>query len=287
MTDITEATPRDFEALRSLIIERKGDLPKRLAQVAAHTLDNPDEIAFGTAASIAASAGVQPSTLVRFAQQLGFEGFSDLQQVFRERLKARYSSYEERLATLASGAPASSRSQSIFDGFMAAAIRSIETVSHHIDLDRLERAITLLAEAETIYLIASRRSFPISSYMAYAFGKMRIRTQLVGSPLGIDPEILAFAGSRDAAVTISFAPYAPATTANARLLTERGVPTVAITDSALSPLAGSATEWFEVSEADHAGFRSLSATMAFAMALTVGVMEHRRNQRPAGGREAG
>ena len=55
------------------------------------------------------------------------------------------------------------------------------------------------------------------------------------------------------------------------------MPIVAITDSAFSPLAQFAKVWFEVAEADFAGFRSLSATMALAMALTVGVGEKRRD----------
>ena len=59
-------------------------------------------------------------------------------------------------------------------------------------------------------------------------------------------------------------------------MSERGIAVVGLTDSALSPLAGSAAVWFELVEADHAGFRSLSASMAFAMALTVGVAERRR-----------
>lgn len=268
--------PREFEALRASILERRANMPKRLAQIAAHMLDHPDEIAFGTAASIAAAAGVQPSTLVRFAQHIGFDGFSDLQTVFQDRLKARYASYEERLASLREGAPPGAGSQGIFDGFMAAASRSIEELSHTIDLEDLERSIALLAAAETIYLIASRRSFPITSYMAYAFGKMRVRSQLIGSPAGIDPEMLAFATPRDAAVTISFSPYASSTAEHARLLASMHVPSIAITDSALSPLAQTASIWFEISEADFAGFRSLSATMAFAMALTVGVLEKRQ-----------
>src|SRR5690606_36325963 len=86
--------PRDFDSLRSVIIERKTAMPKRLAQVAAYALDNPDEMAFGTAASIAAAADVQPSTLVRLAHHLGYEGFSDLQNVFRARLRDCTLSYE-------------------------------------------------------------------------------------------------------------------------------------------------------------------------------------------------
>src|SRR5262249_2743768 len=93
-------SPRDFETLRALIVERREVLPKRLAQVAVYALDNPDEIAFGTAASVAGSAAVQPSTLVRFAQAFGYQGFSELQEVFRSRLRERVPSYDERLARM-------------------------------------------------------------------------------------------------------------------------------------------------------------------------------------------
>ena len=87
--DAEKPLPNDFEALRAAILVQRDTLPRRIAQAAAFALDNPDEIAFGTAASIAASAGVQPSTLIRFAQHLGFDGFTSMQTVFRERLRAR------------------------------------------------------------------------------------------------------------------------------------------------------------------------------------------------------
>jgi DNA-binding MurR/RpiR family transcriptional regulator len=267
--------PRDFESLRAMIITRGQSLPKRLAQVAAHTLDNPDEIAFGTAASIAAAADVQPSTLVRFAQNFGFEGFSDLQRVFRDRLKERTSSYEERLTALRAGAGAGSHEGAILDGFLDAARRSLDKLSHAIDAEKMERAVAILAGARTIHLIARRRSYPISTYMAYAFGKLGVPCALVGSPVGIDAEMLASADEGDAAIAVSFSPYASETADYARSLAARGMPVIAVTDSAFSPLAGCATEWFEVAEADFAGFRSLSATMALAMALTVGVAERR------------
>jgi DNA-binding MurR/RpiR family transcriptional regulator len=96
ITDI----PRDFIALKNLIEARAQALPKRLGQVAEYALQHPDEMAFGTVASIADEALVQPSTLVRFAQSLGFQGFSELQEVFRSRLRERVLSYEERLAHL-------------------------------------------------------------------------------------------------------------------------------------------------------------------------------------------
>ena len=267
--------PQDFDSLRQVILERRGELPKRLTQVAAYALDHPDEIAFGTAASIALSAQVQPSTLVRFAQHFGFDGFSGLQLLFRARLRERTSSYEERLKTLENGA-APAESTTIFNGFVAAGHRSLDALSTAVDPAALERAVTILAAADTIYLIAKRRSYPITSYMAYAFGKLRVKCQLVGTSAGIDDDILAMATPRDAVFAISFAPYASESAAQARAMATREIPVVSLTDSAFSPLADCSREWFEVVEADHAGFRSLSASMAFAMALTVGIAEKRR-----------
>lgn len=269
--------PRDFDALRSLILERRDLLPKRLAQIAAYALGNPDEIAFGTAASIAQTAGVQPSTLIRFAQHLGFDGFTSLQSVFRERLRERQVSYEERLVALQGDTHGLSKNRVILNGFLAAASQSVETISRQVEDNVLDGAVDVLARAETIYLLARRRSYPITAYMAYAFGKLKIRNQLIESTAGIDPEILSFAGPEDAAIAISFSPYASATIDHAAALAARNVPVIAITDSAFSPLAQSAKLWFEAAEGDFSGFRSLSGTMALAMALTVSVAEKRRN----------
>jgi DNA-binding MurR/RpiR family transcriptional regulator len=274
--EIRQQPPQDFEALRAAILERRAELPKRLTQVAAFALDHPDEIAFGTAASIAALAKVQPSTLVRFAQHFGFDGFSGLQLLFRARLRDRNASYEERLTILDQDGAALAESATILNGFMAAAHRSIDAIGAAVDPDTLERAVTLLADADTIYLIAKRRAYPITSYMAYAFGKLRVKCQLVGTSAGIDDDILAMATPRDAAFAVSFAPYASESAAQAHAMAARGIPVVSLTDSAFSPLAECSREWFEVVEADHAGFRSLSASMAFAMALTVSVAEKRR-----------
>jgi len=268
--------PRDFDALRAAVASRKDTLPKRLIQVADYALQHPDEIAFGTAASIAGAAGVQPSTLVRFAHQFGFAGFSDMQSIFRERLKNRTVSYQERIVALR-GAASGSPELAILNGFLEAATQSISKLPQRLDLKQFRAASKLLASAETIYLIARRRSFPLTSYMAYGFGKMGIKAQLVGSPAGIEDEVVAYATPRDAAIAISFHPYAPETVRYAKAINSLGAPVVAITDSAFSAVAEYAVHWFEIAEDDFAGFRSLSASMAFCMALTVAVADARKN----------
>jgi DNA-binding MurR/RpiR family transcriptional regulator len=113
--------------------------------------------------------------------------------------------------------------------------------------------------------------------MDYAFAKLGVRTHMVSTPNGTDPEIAALARKSDAAVSVSFDPYSNETVALSRAFADAGVPLVAITDSSFSPLAECASEWLQVSEADHAGFRSLSASMALCMALTVAVASRRQN----------
>ncbi|MEK1872445.1 MAG: MurR/RpiR family transcriptional regulator [Rhizobium altiplani] len=269
--------PRDFESLRSIIIERKTNMPKRLAQVAAFALGNPDEIAFGTTASIAAASDVQPSTLVRLAHHLGYEGFSDLQSIFRERLRDRTLTYEERLVTLEQ-ASGEDEDANLLSGFISAASQSVNRLAATVQTDTFTKAVDILAAAETIYLIAKRRSYPLTAHMTYAFSKLNIRHQIVASPNGVDPEMVQFATAKDAAIAASFSPYAADSLSQAEALADRGVPVVAITDSAFSPLAARATCWFEVAEADFAGFRSLSASMALTMAIPVAIAERRRKR---------
>ena len=267
--------PRDYTGLRARIIARRDELPKRLAQVASFAVEHPDEIAFGTAASIAAKADVQPSTLIRFSQALGYGGFSELQAVFRQHLRERIPDYETRLRAL-SGTGSASKLALLFNSFCDAAERSVAALRTNLDAGLLDAAVDVLANARTIYLIGLRRSFPVVSYMAYAFGKLGVRHVLIDSVGGMAAEMASFADRDDAVFAISFTPYASETIALATQAAHRGVPIVAATDSPFSPLALRAGIWLEVVEADVEGFRSLSASFALVTTLTVAVAERRR-----------
>jgi DNA-binding MurR/RpiR family transcriptional regulator len=280
MTDAA-LLPRDFNGLKALIAERGEQLPKRLSQVAVYAIEHPDEIAFGTAASIAEQADVQPSTLVRFAQALGYQGFSELQEVFRSRLRDRILNYEERLEHLRRHALVASKPTVLLDGFADAALKSLNDVKNKIDSLQLELLVDTLAHARTIYLIGLRRSFPITAYMAYALGKLGVRHTLVSALGGLAADEIALATFHDAVFAVSFTPYASETVSLASHATGRGVPLAAITDSPLSPLARHAKVWLEVNDASFEGFRPLAATMALAMTISVAVAEKRRGTGPA------
>lgn len=256
----------DYEKLRDKIIAERPGMSKKLAQVAEFTVSHPDEIALGTVGSIARQAGVQPSTLVRFAQALGFQGFSELQVVYRRKLQQRWPDYQDRLNALRSAAKDDPGSD-LLTGFSETAIRSILRMRETCDGASMRAAAQTISGADTIYLLGNRRAFPAASYLAYLFGKLDMRQRLLTNTAHMGASELSGASSRDTLIAISFTPYTPATVEIATAAAEMGVPVISITDSMFSPLAHVARIWLEVVEEDYAGFRSLGATFCLSMAL--------------------
>ena len=276
---MTESTtiepPQSFEALKQRLIEVEPHLPKRLRQAAVYALEHPDEFALGTASAIASNADIQASTLVRLAQTLGFDGFSNLQEVFRSRLRNRWPDYSERLKALHESARDSGDPSNLLMGFADAAAASIERLRRAVQRDDLERAADILARAKTIFCLGQRRSFGVAHYLTYALSQLGLSASLIDNVGGLGLEQLARARAQDALIAISFAPYAPFTVDLARRARRDGTPIVVVTDSALSPLAGLADVRFEIVESDFGSFRSLAATFCLAMTLAVAVAERR------------
>jgi DNA-binding MurR/RpiR family transcriptional regulator len=267
--------PESFDAFQRRLIEIEPRLPKRLRQAAAYALEHPDEFALGTASTLARNAEVQASTLVRFAQTLGFAGFSELQALFRSRLRNRWPDYSERLRALQQNARDSRDPIDLLFGFADSAAASIARLRDGAQRSELDQAVSLLAGARTIHCLGQRRSFCVAHYLTYALSQLGVPASLIDNVGGLGPEELAQAGAGDALIAVSFSPYAPFTVDLAKRARRAGVPIVVITDSALSPLAGLADVRFEIVESDFGSFRSLSATFCLAMTLAVAVGEKR------------
>ncbi|GAN80855.1 MurR/RpiR family transcriptional regulator [Acidocella aminolytica] len=268
--------PSSFASLRDLLIERQANLPKRLAQVAKFTLDRPDEMALGTIAELAAAAGVQPSALVRFAQTFGYSGFSELQQVLRARLRERWPDYQERLAKVQDETGQGADSTPVLTRLIEISVHSLTRLTSSVTPAAFDHAVTTLAGARMIYLLAQRRAFPVSAYLSYMFGNLGMPHLLLDNVGGMIDVQASSAGPQDALLAITFTPYAPATVQIATKAADRGVPIVAITDSAFSPIASVSQAWLEVVEADLGAFRTLSGTMGLAMSLAIATAERRR-----------
>ena len=264
--------PGSFEELRTEISARHAELSRRLQQIAEFALANPNDMALETVASIATRAGVQPSTMVRFAKTLGFEGFSDMQRVFRTRLVDRVPTYTERLKALAEEPPTLSEqgdAMAVLDHFIASGTHALDHLRQEVRREDFERIIELLVQAEHIYIMGQRRAFPVASYFAYTLSHLGLRMTLIDGVGGLTQQQARGLGLRDLLMAISFKPYAPETVAIAREAASRGVPVISVTDGPLSPLVPLSTVAMEVEDAAVKGFRSLTATMCLAVALVV------------------
>jgi DNA-binding MurR/RpiR family transcriptional regulator len=276
MTEKTHSA-QSFEALKLRLQEEYANLPKRLKQAADFVMAHPDDVALGTVAEIAASAEVQPSTLVRLAQTLGYGGYSEMQQFFRARLKESWPDYQARLEALKALGP-EEHSGLHLSGVADAAVTSIARLRVTIDPAKLEQAVDILTKADTIFVVGARRVFPVTTYLAYALAKMGVRCALVDHIGQMGGEQIACARPGDAVLAVSFTPYAQSTIDLSAAAARSGVPVVAITDSVFSPLVTNAKLWLEVAESDYGAFRSLSATMSLVMAIAISIGERREGK---------
>jgi DNA-binding MurR/RpiR family transcriptional regulator len=270
---------RDLKAMSSMIAAKRDELPKRLVQVADFCMAHPQEVAFGTVVEIAKHAQVQPSTLVRFAHALGYAGFTDMQDVFRSHARKRWPDYPQRMESVRSADEGHRDPMALLKSFARASVESLEQVGYSINAASLKQAVDILARSQIIYLLAARRSFPVTSYLGYAMRRLKVRCELVDQIAGLAPEQIALLSERDVLLIVSFAPYAESTRQLTEAAQKGGVPIVAITDSPFSPLVQAAACWLEISEADFGGFRSLAGTFALAMTLAVAVARQREDRK--------
>ena len=238
-----------------------------MRQCADYLAARSDRIAVSTVAALAAGAGVPPSALMRFCQVLGFAGFSDMQRLFRDAYAAGPPDYARRLRNLqdnGTGSPAA-----LLAEFIEAGRTSLALLANSTDDVAMTQAVALLAAADTLHLVGLRRAFPVASYLAYVFDQMAVPAMLHDGVGALDHRFALRRG--DALLAISFAPYSEETLMLAQQARVRGLPVVALTDRGAGPLAQLADAVLTVEEVDFGAFRSLSATIALAIALAVAV----------------
>ena len=275
--------PQTYDELRAEISGEHGSLSKRLRQIAEFALANPNDMALATVSEIAERANVQPSTLIRFAKAFGYDGFTAMQRVFRQRLTDQQPSYSERIkAVHRRGAGAPVTPASMLDSFTEASIQALRHLREETRADLLNNAVAVLARANAVHVVGQRRAFPVAAYLAYGMNHLGRRAFLVDSVGGMSAEQGSAVHKGDALVAVSFSPYSPETLAVTEAAVKAGASVLAITDGPLSPLAPLAEICLEVEEAEVLSFRSLSACMCLALTLVVS-LGHRLENSPKGG----
>jgi DNA-binding MurR/RpiR family transcriptional regulator len=258
-----------FDAFRARLRSGYENLSPHLQRLARVALENPNAIALDTVTSIAERAGVQPSTVVRFAKEFGYSGFSALQKVFRLRLiegapSLRQKGYRDRKRL---GKTAITDPAALLSEFADVSTSSLARLKAHTPAEHLRQALTMLTEADHIYVIGQRRAFPIASYFAYGLSRLELRCTFLDFVGGMVPQQAATMRDTDLLFAVAFAEYTPAVVEVVQDVHLRGVPVLAVTDVPSSPLARYSGLSFLVDDDDTHQFRPIAGAICLVQSL--------------------
>ncbi|AQW61295.1 MurR/RpiR family transcriptional regulator [Vibrio owensii] len=271
--DVEVKAPADLDTLKELIAKRYDSLSGRLQQVADFVTDQPMLVAVETMATIAKQANVPLSTLSRFSNAMGFDGFTSMQVLFRDQYLNRPRDYKERVrkAREMEDVPHDSP-QAIFQDFGHANIEALEQLQMSVSPQKLERAVALMDGAETIYIQGTRRAYPVAFYLWYALMKSDKSVVLLDDHGGMLSPLTRRMNDKDVLFAITFNPYAEETSQLIDDACKKNVPIVCITDNQMTPHGSKMDVCFEVQEGELMGFRSLSSSMYLAQAIAVSLI---------------
>lgn len=259
-----------YEELKELMARTYPDMSKQLQRIARFAMEQPHEMALGTVATVAEATEVQPSAMIRFANALGYGGFSEMQQVFRGHLLERSDTYRERIEQMRRKQGGGVRAKTnVLHQLVGESVAELSHLEEHVSQADLKAAVKLLAAAPRIHVLAQRRAFPVAGYLAYALSQLELRTHLLDGTGGMLRESLRSIARGDVLIVASFRNYSPEVIEAAATAAHAGAAVIAITDGPLSPLKASARVCLELADDSSKPFRSLVAPLCLAQALVV------------------
>lgn len=278
------AAPASYDSLRHEIHEAYDALSPHLQRIAQHALDDPNAFALETVATLAGRYEVQPSTLVRFAKEFRYAGFSAMQKVFRLRLIEGAPVYRERIYTHREGLRSAAAGNPIefLHEFCDASMLCLDRLKETVDAGAFASALQMLKQADNVFVIGQRRAFPIAAYLAYGLIRLEMRCHLLDFVGGMVPQQAATMRHSDLLVAVSFAEYTPAVVEVVRDASIRGIPTLTLTDTPSSPLARHADVYFTVDDADVHRFRPIAGSISLVQSLIIALSYFREAQVAAG-----
>jgi DNA-binding MurR/RpiR family transcriptional regulator len=262
------------QTLSAYIRARFDDFSRSQKDVAQYIVDHLDEVAFQTAEELARRANTSSSTVVRFSQALGFEGFPELQTSAREEFRRRVAAGEAHGLNgngATSAAPLFSLDQSDFETAVAADHVNVEETARRISRREVEAAIDAISQARRVLIAGTDQMAFFASYLRHLLMLLDLQAELVASP---SQEALSRLGRIDAdtlVVGLSAGRPHPLVVRAMKLARHRHATTVAVTDATLSEVAKLAQIRLYYSSNSPAYVRSHTALLSMIQALAYGV----------------
>ena len=251
----------------ALIQENMNTFSKGQKRIAAFILDSYDKAAFMTASRLGKKVGVSESTVVRFAAELGYDGYPDMQKSLQKMIRNRLTSVQRIEVT-------NDRigDQDLVSMVLQSDMEKIRLTLEELDRSAFDNAVKAIVSAKRIYIIGVRSSAAIASFLGFYFNL--IFDNVVNVTAGTASEMfehLLRVGEDDVVIGVSFPRYSSRTVQAMSFARDRKATTVAITDSEASPLAPICTYTLKA-RSDMASFGdSLVAPLSLVNALLVAV----------------
>lgn len=256
--------------------ESKVDLLQRISNemsnmskghrlIASYIIEHYDKAAYMTAAKLGVQVGISESTVVRFADELGFDGYPDLQHSLQEIVRNKLTSLQRiEITTDRIG------NSDILDKVVCSDIEKIRHTLEKINHEHFNNAIDAIVNAENIYIVGMRSSSSLASFMYFYFNLIFDNVKCISNSGGSEVfEQIMRISSKDVMIGISFPRYSKRSINAIQYAKSRNAHIVAITDSNISPIAELADSLL-LAESDMASFvDSLVAPLSIINAIIV------------------
>lgn len=242
--------------------------------IASYIIEHYDKAAFMTASRLGSTVGVSESTVVRFASELGFEGYPELQAELQELIRNKLTTVQ-RIEVSDERIPRGD----VLEKVLNSDIEKIRKTMTEISKKDFEGAVDAINSARTVYIIGVRSSSALADFLGFYFNLILENVKLVDTS-GVSEiyEQMMRIGEGDVVVGISFPRYSSRTVKALKFAVQRGATVVALTDSTMSPLARDAS-FTLLARSDMASFvDSLVAPLSVIDALIVAVGLRRREE---------
>jgi DNA-binding MurR/RpiR family transcriptional regulator len=265
------ATPSTPASLSRYISERFDEFSRSQKDVAQYIVDHLDDVAFLTAEELARRANTSSSTVVRFAQALGFEGYPELQGSAREEYRRRHAVPDAAPGGVPAPAPLFSLDQSEVETALLADHVNVEETARKLSRADIEQAIDAVASAPRLLIAGTDQMAFFGSYLRHLLMLLDLRAEIVASP---SQEALGRLGRIDEdtlVIGLSAGRAHPLVVRAMKLARHRRARTLAITDATLSEVAKLAQVRLYYSSNSPAYVRSHTALLSVIQALAYGV----------------
>ncbi|HBA03530.1 MULTISPECIES: MurR/RpiR family transcriptional regulator [Clostridium] len=252
--------------LMRMIQTKFSRLSKGQKLIAEYILKHYDKAAFMTAAKLGASVGVSESTVVRFANQLGYEGYPELQKALQELIKNKLTTAQRIELSNDFIIP-----NNALKGVLKSDIENIRATMEKINYEAFESTVNSILNSKKIYIVGLRSSAALADFLGFYLNLILDNVKIVSYGMSDIFEQMLTLGEGDCVIGIGFPRYAMRTVETLNYAKSRGADVVAITDSVLSPLATKA-DYVLIAESNMASFvDSLVAPLSVINALIIAV----------------